>query len=431
MLRDNGIQKVKLFDAEDATLSALKKTNIEVMVGIPNELLQSLAGSMKAAENWVASNVSGYASDGVNIRYVAVGNEPFLQTFNGTFLQTTFPALQNIQGALIKAGLGNQVKVTVPLNADVYQSPSGKPSDGDFRTDIRDLMLAIVKFLSDNASPFTVNIYPFISLYTDSSFPVDYAFFDGTSSAVTDGAITYSNMFDANHDTLVWALKKNGFDNLPIIIGEIGWPTDGDMNANPQNAQKFNQGFMRHISGGQGTPMRAGPINAYLFSLIDEDQKSIQPGNFERHWGMFYYDGQPKYQLSLGTTNGGLVRAKGVQYLDRKWCIFKPTASLDNPQVAPSVSYACANADCTSLGYKTSCGDLDAKGNISYAFNSYYQINDQDDRACGFSNLATITSRDPSMGSCRFIIEIVPEDSATSLRAPLLIAAFAFMLTFM
>ena len=69
MLKDNGIQKVKLFDAEDATLSALKKTNIEVMVGIPNELLQSLATSMKAAENWVAKNVSGYVSDGVNIRF--------------------------------------------------------------------------------------------------------------------------------------------------------------------------------------------------------------------------------------------------------------------------------------------------------------------------------------------------------------------------
>ena len=27
-------------------------------------------------------------------RYVAVGNEPFLETFNGTYLNTTFPAMQ-------------------------------------------------------------------------------------------------------------------------------------------------------------------------------------------------------------------------------------------------------------------------------------------------------------------------------------------------
>lgn len=71
MLRDNGFQKVKLFDAEGATLDALKNTKIEVMVGIPNELLQSLATSMKAAENWVAKNISGYVSDGVDIRSVS------------------------------------------------------------------------------------------------------------------------------------------------------------------------------------------------------------------------------------------------------------------------------------------------------------------------------------------------------------------------
>lgn len=344
------------------------------------------------------------------IRYVAVGNEPFLETYNGSFLQTTFPALQNIQGALIKAGLSNQVKVTVPLNADVYNSPSGRPSDGDFRSDIRDLMLAIVKFLSDNAAVFTVNIYPFISLYSDSNFPVDYAFFEGSSSGVVDGSVTYSNMFDANLDTLIWALKKNGFENLPVIVGEIGWPTDGDVNANTQYAQRFNQGFMNHIATGQGTPMRPGLIDAYLFSLIDEDEKSIQPGNFERHWGLYTYDGWPKYQLNLGTTKtGSLVRPKNVQYLDKTWCVLKPSVNLDNSKLAATISYACANADCTSLGYKTSCGDLDAQGNISYAFNSYYQKNDQDDVACVFENLATTTNKDPSTGTCRFGIMIIAD----------------------
>lgn len=416
MLKENGIQKVKLFDAEDGSMSALKQSGIEVMVGIPNDMLATLAGSVKAAENWVSNNVSSYINDGVNIRYVAVGNEPFLETYNGSFLNTTYPALQNIQGALIKAGVSNQVKVTVPLNADVYNSPTAKPSDGDFRSDIRDLMLNIVKFLSDNGGPFTVNIYPFISLYSDPNFPVDYAFFDGTSSPVVDGSTTYNNMFDANHDTLIWALKKNGFSNLPVIIGEIGWPTDGDMNANVQYAQKFNQGFMRHIATGLGTPMRPGPVDAYLFSLIDEDQKSIQPGNFERHWGIYTYDGQPKYQLNLGATNSGtLAPARGVKYLDRKWCILKPTVSLADPNLAASVSYACARGDCTSLGYKTSCGGLDTQGNISYAYNSYYQMNDQDVAACDFQGLATTTNRDPSTGTCRFFIEIEVDSGVSSI----------------
>lgn len=339
-----------------------------------------------------------------------MGNEPFLSTYNGSFETTTLPALQNIQAALVKASLGNQVKVTVPLNADVYQSAQ-VPSDGDFRQDIHDLMVQIVKFLSQNNAPFTVNIYPFISLYADPNFPVDYAFFNGFQSPINDNGRIYDNVFDANHDTLVWALQKNGFGNMPIIVGEVGWPTDGDRNANLQYAQRFNQGFMSRYMAGKGTPMRPGPMDAYLFSLIDEDGKSIQPGNFERHWGLFYYDGQPKYQLNIGSRTNGLVGATGVAYLAKKWCILKPSANLNDDQVAPSVSFACQNADCTSLGYQTSCGSLDARGNISYAFNSYYQVNDQIDSACKFPGLSVVTDKDPSTGDCKFKI-MIQTDSA-------------------
>lgn len=409
MLADNGIQKVKLFDADYGALKALGKSGIEVMVGIPNDMLSTMATSMKAAERWVSKNVSDHINNNVNIRYVAVGNEPFLSTYNGTFLKTTFPALQNIQAALIKAGLAAKVKVTVPQNADVYESSTGVPSSGDFRADIHDFMIQITKFLNDNGSPFTVNIYPFISLYIDSNFPVEYAFFDGNATPVNDGGTTYTNMFDANYDTLVWALQKNGFTNMGIIVGEIGWPSDGDRNANNELAQRFMQGFMSHIAGNKGTPLRTGPIDAYLFSLIDEDEKSIQPGNFERHWGVFAYDGQPKYALNLGTNNAGaLIPASGVKYLQKKWCVMKDSARLDDPSIAQSVSYACALGDCTSLGYGTSCGNLDAKGNISYAFNSYYQKNDQADEACKFPNVSTVTKEDPSTGTCEFVVMIEP-----------------------
>ncbi|KAF3438187.1 hypothetical protein FNV43_RR20945 [Rhamnella rubrinervis] len=215
------------------------------MVGIPNDMLASLASSMKAAEKWVAKNVSTHiSSNNVNIS-----------------------------------------KGDCPLNADVYESSNGLPSGGDFRADIHDLMLAIVKFLNDNSAP------------------------------------------------------------LP---------------------------------------------------------------NFERHWG-YLLDGRPKYQLNLGATNSGsVVAAQGVHYLEKKWCVMKPSANLDDPQVAPSVSYACGLADCTSLGYGTTCGNLDARGNISYAFNSYYQKHNQLSSACKFANLSMITKNDPTVGSCTFEIMIQP-----------------------
>lgn len=84
----------------------------------------------------------------------------------------------------------------------MYETSSKLPFGGDFRSDIRNLVIAVAKFLSDNGAPFMVNIYPFLSLYSDSSFPVEYAFFDGNAIPPVDGGTSYY-MFDANNDTLV------------------------------------------------------------------------------------------------------------------------------------------------------------------------------------------------------------------------------------
>ncbi|XP_043705361.1 glucan endo-1,3-beta-glucosidase 8-like [Telopea speciosissima] len=86
--------------------------------------------------------------------------------------------------ALNEVGLGNRIKATVPFNANIYNSPVSKPvpSAGDFKSDIRELTIEIVQYLNENDAPFTVNIYPFLSLYDNEYFPVDYAFFEGSDN---------------------------------------------------------------------------------------------------------------------------------------------------------------------------------------------------------------------------------------------------------
>ncbi|XP_058724783.1 glucan endo-1,3-beta-glucosidase 5-like [Vicia villosa] len=416
MLKHNGITKVKLFDADPIILDALKKSAIEVMVGIPNSMLKTFATSPEVAEDFVSKNISSQLSAGVDIRYIAVGNQPFLYLYKGAYESTTLPALQNIQMALVKARLEERVRVTVPLNADVFKSSSDNPSDGEFNTKIHELMIDLVQFLYQNNGPFTVNIYPFKSVYRNPTFPMDYAFFDGFNDPSIDNGLIYDNLLDANIDTLVWALSKYGFGNMSIVVGEIGWPTDGDKSATSQLAQRFHQGLMTRLITGKGTPMRPGPMDVYLFSLIDEDNKTIQPtsfevGNFDRHWGLFRYDGQPKYQLNTGSGANGLVGATEVKYQDKKWCILKPSANPNSDKVARSVSKACQTGDCSSLGYGTSCGGLDVRGNISYAFNSFYQVNDQIFGNCDFSGLSETTDRDPSTENCKFQIMIDSESN--------------------
>ncbi|KAG6723752.1 glucan endo-1,3-beta-glucosidase 8-like [Carya illinoinensis] len=411
MLTDNGFSKLKLFEADEKILGALIGTDIEVMLALPNKMLRKMSNSPNAAATWVDAYVTSYSyPGGVHIKYVAVGNEPFLKSYNGTYLNCTLPALRNIQQALNHSRHGSNVKVTVPFNADVYYSPDSNPvpSAGDFRPELRDPTIEIIQFLHSNDAPFTVNSYPFLSLYLgDGFFPVDYAFFDGASQPVKDGDLLYTNVFDANLDTLLSALSKAGYPDMKIIVGEVGWPTDGDKNANIENAKKFNQGLLRHVLSGNGTPQRKGVIDIYLFSLMDENAKSVAPGSFERHWGLFEYDGQPKYELDLSglQKNKDLVPAKDVKYMPKRWCVLNPDAS-DLDDLPDSIDYACSRSDCTSLGYGSSCNHLSVEGNASYAFNMYYQVNGQQVWDCDFSGLAVVTDEDPSDENCSFPVMI-------------------------
>ena len=82
MLKDSGIQKVKLFDADQSTMSALAGSDLEVMVAIPNDQLSAM-NDYDRAKDWVKRNVTRYNfKGGVNIKYVAVGNEPFLTSIS-------------------------------------------------------------------------------------------------------------------------------------------------------------------------------------------------------------------------------------------------------------------------------------------------------------------------------------------------------------
>ncbi|KAG5529282.1 hypothetical protein RHGRI_029844 [Rhododendron griersonianum] len=362
LLKDNGIDKVKLFDSDPWIVKAFAGAGIEVMLGIPNSDLKRLSDDYGQAQDWIKHNLTKHLyQGGVDIKFVAVGNEPFLKSYNGSYLHITLPAMKNIQKAINEAGHGDNVKVTTPLNADVYESAgSTVPSAGDFRSDIRSLMVEMVRWLDSINSPFLVNIYP-----------------------------------------------KAGVPKLDIIVGEAGWPTDGDKDANVKYAKRFYDGFLKKIASNKGTPLRPGHMEAYLFGLLDEDMKSIAPGNFERHWGIFRFDGQPKFEMDFtGKGNDKMpVAAKDVQYLAKLWCVFNKDVK-NMSLVAPNMNYACSAADCTPLGYGSSCNNLDMYGNISYAFNMYYQMNDQNAEACMFQGLATLDIKDPSNGTCVFPIQI-------------------------
>jgi exo-beta-1,3-glucanase (GH17 family) len=125
-----------------------------------------------------------------------------------------------------------------------------------------------------------------------------YALFGAGAAPVQDGALVYTNLFDATVDALVAALEKEGFGGVPVAVTETGWPTAGHPAATPQNAAAYNAKIVERAARGVGTPKRPGvPVEVFLFDLYDEDGK---PGpEFERHFGIFRADGSKAYDINF------------------------------------------------------------------------------------------------------------------------------------
>ncbi|KAK1426872.1 hypothetical protein QVD17_15552 [Tagetes erecta] len=406
LLKLNKITKLKLSDSNPQVLESLSASNIDVTVTIPNSMLRSLNTSLKSAQSWVHDNLTRYISAHTRIEYIAIGDEPFLQSYGSQFYPFVVGAAINIEAALIRAKLAKNVKVVIPCSFDAFLSESGQPSKGHFRSDINKTMIQVLNFLTKTKSPFFVNISPFLSYYQNKNISLDFALFKETARPHNDTHRSYKNSLELSYDTLITALTVLGFPNIDIVISQIGWPTDGAPNATVSNADIFTKGLLDYFHNRKGTPLRPRvmPLEIYIHTLLDEDQRNITAGNFERHWGLFTFDGQAKYQVDFGQSTKRLVNAQSVEYFASRWCVVNNNINMSN--ATAHAMEACANADCTALSPGSSCFNLSWPGNVSYAFNSYYQQHDQRADSCDFGGLGMITTVDPSVGNCRFNVEL-------------------------
>ncbi|XP_051131743.1 glucan endo-1,3-beta-glucosidase 9 isoform X2 [Andrographis paniculata] len=405
LLKANNVAKVKVFDADPQVLQSLSGSNIRVTVGIPSSMLRSLNSSLKAAESWVHDNLTRFVSDRASrvlIEYVALGDELFLQSSGEQFYPFVVGAAVNIQRALSKANLAERVKVVAPCSFSAFVSESGLPSKAGFRLDINRTMIELLTYLNKHQSPFFVTLSPFQSYHENKNVSLDFALFREKAHARNDGHKSYKNSFDLGYDMVASALSNAGFPQISIIISQIGWPTDGALDATSSRAQEFMKGLTDHLrsESAKSSKRQDLPTEIYIFSLLDEDKRNTQTGGFERHWGVFTFDGQAKYQMDLGQGLRKLANAQDVEYLSTKWCVVNNNKDLSN--ATARAMEACSTADCTAISPGGSCYNLSWPGNISYAFNAYYQQHDQNVKSCDFAGLGLITTVDPSEATCRW-----------------------------
>ena len=293
LYKSNNIGAMRIYGPPDKpTLNALRGSNIQLIVDVDKGDLQRLSSDAGSASSWVQTYVRAYAPD-VSFRYIAVGNE----VIPGDLAQYVLPAMQNIQNALNAAGLGG-IKVSTSVSQDVVRG--FPPSAGVFSPESQSVMQQIVQFLAANGSPLLANVYPYFSyIYDKANIHLDYALFNSPGTVVNDkgNGKNYQNLFDANVDTFYSALEKTGGGKVPVVVSESGWPSGGGDPAitTVANAQTYNQKLIKHV--GQGTPKRAGPIETYIFAMFNEDQKRGE--ETEKHFGLFYPNQQPVYQISF------------------------------------------------------------------------------------------------------------------------------------
>lgn len=295
LLKSNGISNIRIFNPDPSTLQSFAGTGINLMVGVPNEILPDLAaGGPVFAHQWLQNNIFSYIHSS-QIRYIAVGNEILLK--DPYYTPHVVPAMTNLYQALQTANLANSIKLSSPHAASVL-SISYPPSSGTFDPDIKSFIVPFLQLLSETKSPFMVNIYPYFS-YTGSLkyVSLDYALFR-SHEAFQDGGLTYHNLFDASVDAFVYAMEREGFGEVPIMVTETGWPTSGGVAASVENALAYNGNVARSAVSGVGTPKRPGKgIEVYLFDLFDENGKTGK--DYEKHFGIFRLDGSKVYDIKF------------------------------------------------------------------------------------------------------------------------------------
>ncbi|CAK9878494.1 unnamed protein product [Sphagnum jensenii] len=245
LIKNLGAGRVKIYDTDAGTLKALANSGLEVVVGMSNDEIPSLATSAEVADQWIVTNVVAYVP-ATNITVILVGNELFADPTNSNIWPQLVPAIQNLQTSLTTHGLASSIKLSTACEFSIL-----------------------------------TNSYP-------------------PSAVLTDGQFGYTNLLEAQLDAIYYAMEALGFKNVRIALSESGWPTAGGIGANISNAQAYNGNLVKYILSGQGTPKRPQVfVPTYVFALFNEDMKPGAPT--EQHWGVLYPNGSAVYPFSLTT----------------------------------------------------------------------------------------------------------------------------------
>ncbi|XP_023635951.1 glucan endo-1,3-beta-glucosidase isoform X2 [Capsella rubella] len=405
LLRSTLINRIRLFDADPLILKAFANTGITVTVTVPNDQIPHLT-NLTSAQKWISDHIQPHFPS-TNIIRILVGNE-VISTADHLLIRTLVPAMQSLHTALVSASLHRRIQISTPHSLGIL-SDSTPPSSAKFRRGYNTQVLKpLLSFLRTTSSPFVVNPYPFFGYSPET---LDFALFRPNPGLFDHHTkLLYTNMLDAQLDSVYSAMDKLGFSDVEIVIGEIGWPSEGDIDqigVDVSTAAEFNKHLVARVDSGTGTPLMPNrSFETYIFALFDENLKSGPTS--ERNFGIFRSDLTPIYDIgilrpkvrsSIPEKNPGSP-AQGSP--EKRWCVTKPGA--ETVALQRNIDYVCGlGLDCRPINEGGLCYlPNTVKAHSEYAMNLFYQTMGKYKFDCDFDKTGEITTINPSYGDCEY-----------------------------
>ncbi|KAI5019272.1 hypothetical protein ZWY2020_044160 [Hordeum vulgare] len=249
LLRSLNVNRVKLYDADPAVLTAFAGTGVEFIVSNGDLLNMSDAGNARA---WVAQNVQPFLPD-TRITCVIMGNEVLSGTDTAAMQSLLPPCRPCTRRWWTWASTARSKCRRQSVNVLAGSYP---PSAGACREDLVEYVRPLLDFHAKVGSPFLINAYPFFAYKASpESVSLPYVLFEPNPGA-RDPAPTSPTTTCSTPRSTPW------------------------------------------------TPLRPDvPVDVLVFALFNENMKS-GPAS-ERNYRLFYPNGTSVYDLGFDRTSFG------------------------------------------------------------------------------------------------------------------------------
>ncbi|KAI3471639.1 hypothetical protein Pfo_028289, partial [Paulownia fortunei] len=118
-----------------------------------------------------------------NISRIYLGNHAFKQGLNDKpTLLSALNAMELLQNAINEAGYGDLIKATLP-HPEVILKNKTRPSEAEFRDEIKEEIVRFVRFLQETNAPFVIELFP-IEYVTQHNLDPSFSFPDNKSTHV-------------------------------------------------------------------------------------------------------------------------------------------------------------------------------------------------------------------------------------------------------